>query len=87
MDEREYEARADGSTNRRGSRGPVGTVLGWTFGPFGAAVGSVVDENRFAFKLSIGAGGDRGRTDDRDRGTTIEIDDAADVDVESDDRS
>jgi hypothetical protein len=55
-------------------RGPVGTVVGATFGSLGAAVGTVVDDTRFALKLSVGGGG--GASDGAE-GTTIEIEDAA----------
>lgn len=75
MDERESDLREDLSADRQPAQGPVGTVLGWSLGPFGAAVGGVVDANRVAFKLSVGAGADRSRSGDHDRGTTIEIDD------------
>jgi hypothetical protein len=69
--ERERE-RADSGTT-----GPVGTMFGAAFGPFGAAVGSVVDANRVAFTFSFGTGvpGSSGRSEDdglRDA-ATIEI--------------
>jgi hypothetical protein len=54
-------------------RGPIGTVIGATLGPFGAAVGTVVDDTRFALKLSVGGGG--GASDGAE-GTTIEVEDA-----------
>ncbi|WP_254839239.1 hypothetical protein [Natronomonas marina] len=63
--------RTDGDGHReRDDRpaGPVGAVLGATLGPFGAAVGGVVDANRLAVKLSVGTGADAD-----DDGTTIEI--------------
>jgi hypothetical protein len=60
----------DDTPRRRSDRStPVGIAIGSTLGPFSAAVGSVVSEDRFAFKLSVGA------TADADEGTTIEIED------------
>lgn len=66
-------------TDRR--RGPVGTVVGATLGPVGAALGTVVDDTRFALTFSVGMGADRTDGDGTtgrgpDRGTTIEIDGA-----------
>jgi hypothetical protein len=87
----------DETPRRRSDRtNPVGIAIGSTLGPFSAAVGSVVSEDRFAFKLSVGAGnngdGDDG-FDDADA-TTIEIENAdgetdekADEDTEDDTES
>jgi hypothetical protein len=66
-DDRQDAAR-EGDDRRSG--GPIGTVLGATLGPFGAAVGGVVDENRFAVTLSVGTGATGERDDEA---TTIEI--------------
>jgi hypothetical protein len=65
---------SDRNRNREESAGPVGTMVGATLGPLGAAVGTVVDENRLAFKFSIGT-----NADDDDGGadaTSIEIEDS-----------
>jgi hypothetical protein len=56
------------------SAGPVGTVLGATLGPFGAAIGVVVDEDRFAVRVPVDAGGRAGPGTD-DGATAIEITD------------
>ena len=55
---------------------PVGTMLGLSFGPFGAALGGVVDRDRFAFKVAFGTGAERDREDGLDGATTVEIEDA-----------
>jgi len=76
----------DETPRRRSDRSnPVGIAIGSTLGPFSAAVGSVVSEDRFAFKLSVGAG-DNGDADDGfddADATTIEIEDADEETVES----
>lgn len=71
--------------DRRSTTGPFGTMLGATFGPVGAAVGSVVDETRVAFTFSVGTGVGASGADDGDRGddglddpATIEIEDVGD---------
>ncbi|MFQ3319007.1 MAG: hypothetical protein ACI8UR_001061 [Natronomonas sp.] len=61
---------------------PIGTVLGATFGPFGAAIGSVVDENRFAMTVSFGAGA-MDDDDGLDDATAIEIEDDAEAEAET----
>jgi hypothetical protein len=68
----------DETPRRRSDRtNPVGIAIGSTLGPFSAAVGSVVSEDRFAFKLSVGAGSDDDGFDE-DNAATIEIEDADD---------
>ena len=62
---------------------PVGTMLGLSFGPFGAAVGSVVDRDRFAFKFAFGTGADRDREEGLDGATTVEIEDAGQAATDS----
>ena len=52
-------------------------MLGATFGPVGAAVGSVVDETRVAFAFSFGTGVGRSRRGDGDDG----LDDAATIEI------
>jgi hypothetical protein len=80
------------STDEQGRRrGPIRSVVGATLGPFGAAVGTIVDDTRFALKLSVGGTGSGGSGDhDSGEGTTIEIEDAdewtdgaSDLDVEA----
>jgi len=76
MTEHTQSTETDGDEGR--GRGPIGTVVGATLGPFGAAVGTVVDDTRFALKLSVGGTGSGGSRDhDSGDGTTIEIEDAA----------
>lgn len=60
--------------NRRTTTGPFGTMLRWSFGPFGAAVGSAVDANRAAFTFAFGTGisDDGGDGSDGD-GAPVEI--------------
>ena len=66
----------DETPRRRSDRtNPVGIAIGSALGPFSAAVGSVVSEDRFAFKLSVGAGSDEDDGFDEDNATTIEIKD------------
>ena len=72
MTENTQSTETDGDVGR--DRGPIGTVVGATLGPFGAAFGTVVDDTRFALKLSAGGGGG---ASDGAVGTTIEIEDAA----------
>ena len=72
MTENTQSTEIDGDEAR--GRGPIGTVVGATLGPFGAAVGTVVDDTRFALMLSVGGGG--GASDGAE-GTKIEIEDAA----------
>jgi len=79
------DAASEGDDRRSG--GPIGTVLGAALGPFGAAVGGVVDENRFAVTFSVGTGATSGRDDEA---TTIEIEDVGseatgDSDADEDD--
>jgi hypothetical protein len=74
------ESTGTGDTEERSTDGPVGAMLGAAFGPFGAAVGSVVDANRIAFSVRIGTGAD-------DSGSGCALDDAATVDVEEPDGS
>jgi hypothetical protein len=66
----------DDSRGRGDQSNPIGTVFGATFGPFGAAVGSVVSEDRFAFKFSVGTGAN-GDDDgfDEANAATVEIED------------
>ncbi|MEF8807128.1 hypothetical protein [Natronomonas sp.] len=59
---------------RDNESGPIGTMIGASLGPLGAAVGTVVDENRFALKFSIGTNADD--DDGMDDATTIEIEDS-----------
>jgi hypothetical protein len=66
---------SDRNRNREESAGPIGTMVGATLGPLGAAVGTVVNEDRFAFKLSVGTGAND--DDGMDDATTIEIEEAA----------
>jgi hypothetical protein len=73
--------RSEQEGERRTASDPVGTMLGLTFGPFGAAVGSVVDSDRFAMKFSFGTGArDAARGDGLEDATTVEIVDASDAD-------
>jgi len=72
MTENTQSTETDGDVGR--DRGPIGTVVGATLGPFGAAIGTLVDDTRFALKLSVGGG--CGASDGAE-GTAIEIDDAA----------
>lgn len=69
-------------TRRR--RGPIGTVLGATLGPFGAAIGTVIDEDRVALTFSLGTGAgsgdENGGTTLASDATTIEIEDAHEAD-------
>jgi hypothetical protein len=74
MTENTQSTETDGDESR--GRGPIGTVVGATLGPFGAAVGTVVDDTRFALKLSVGGTGSGGGGVDRVESTTIEIEDA-----------
>lgn len=60
--EHETEEQASGG-------GAIGTVVGATIGPFGAALGTVVDDTRFALKLSVG-GVSAGDTTDPGAGTS-----------------
>lgn len=62
---------SDKSRDREESGGPIGTMVGATLGPLGAAVGTVVDEDRFALKFSIGTNAND--DDGMDDATTIEI--------------
>jgi hypothetical protein len=64
---------SDKKRNREERTGPIGTIVGATLGPLGAAVGTVVDEDRFAFKLSVGTDADEGGG--MADATTIEIED------------
>ncbi|MUV86680.1 hypothetical protein GJ631_08895 [Natronomonas sp. CBA1123] len=74
----------DETPRRRSDRtNPVGIAIGSTLGPFSAAVGSVVSEDRFAFKLSVGAGRDDDDGFDDADATTIKIEDADEETVES----
>jgi hypothetical protein len=57
--------------NRDRKSSPLGTMLGASLCPLGAAVGAVVDEDRFALKFSIGTNADD--ADGMDDATTIEI--------------
>ncbi|MCY4731438.1 hypothetical protein KY092_12835 [Natronomonas gomsonensis] len=69
----------DETPRRRTDRSnPVGIAIGSTLGPFSAAVGSVVSENRFAFKLAVGAGANDDADDgfDEDNAATIDIQNA-----------
>ena len=75
MPENTQSTETDGDESR--GRGPIGTVVGATLGPFGAAVGTVVDDTRLALKLSVGGTGSGGDGVDRVESTTIEIQDAA----------
>ena len=75
MTEHTRSTETDGDAGR--GRGPIGTVVGATLGPFGAAVGTVVDDTRFALKLSVGGTGSGGGASDVAESTTIEIEDAA----------
>lgn len=73
MTDNEEAVNEDAADDDQSERdGPVATVLGATFGPLGAAFGSVVDENRIAVKFAFGSGVD---VDEGsfDRGTSIEI--------------
>ncbi|QLD86588.1 hypothetical protein HWV23_12905 [Natronomonas halophila] len=71
------------SDQNRNKTEPVGTMLGASLGPIGAAVGAVVDEDRFAFKFSVGTGAD---DDGMNDATTIEIEDKeADAEDETED--
>ena len=65
----------------RSTSGPIETVFGAAFGPFGATVRSVLEANRVAFSVAFGPG--VSRTDDEaadglDGATTIEIEDTDD---------
>ena len=75
MTEHTQSAVTDGDEAR--GRGPIGTVVGARLGRFGAAVGTVVDDTRFALKLSVGGTGFGGGSSDGAEGTTIDIEDAA----------
>ncbi|MFT4882704.1 MAG: hypothetical protein ACI8U4_000198 [Natronomonas sp.] len=59
---------------RDNESGPIGTMIGASLGPLGAAVGTVVDENRLAVTVSIGTNADD--DDGMDDATTIEIEDS-----------
>jgi len=78
------DTRSDSADNRGARRGPIGTVVGATLGPFGAAVGTVVDETRFALRLSVGtgAGGRGGSESAAGRATTIDIEDPRNADAD-----
>ena len=78
----EERDRREETERRRPAGGPVGTVLGLTVGPFGAAVGSLVDGDRFAFKFAFGAGGVDAGGPDRDGGGRDGLDEAVTVEVE-----
>lgn len=82
MDERSQERSGERRAERDRAGGPFGTVVGWSFGPFGAAIGGVVDANRFALKVSFGADRDLDGSVGTDRGTTIEIEDETVPEVE-----
>lgn len=72
MSERSREREAH--ENRRTTIGPFGTMLRWSFGPFGAAVGSAVDANRVAFTFAFGTGISDGGGDGSDgNGVPVEI--------------
>lgn len=58
---------------RRATDGPVGTMLGTTVGPFGFALGSVIDRNRAAFAFAFGTGASRRRGDGLDDAATVEV--------------
>lgn len=74
MSDESHKSRSDEQSS---STGPIGTVLGATLGPFGAAVGSVVDENRFGLRFAFGSGASTDESaDSSDAGTTIEIEDS-----------
>lgn len=60
--------------NRDNENSPIGTMIGASLGPLGAAVGTVVDENRLAVTFSIGTNADD--DDGMDDATTIEIEDS-----------
>jgi hypothetical protein len=65
----------DDDSRGRGDRSnPIGAMLGATFGPFGAAVGSVVSEDRFALKFSMGTNADDDGFDEANA-ATVEIED------------
>ena len=74
MTEHTQSTETDGDEDR--GRGTIGTVVGATLGPFGAAVGTVVDDTRFALKLSVGGTGSGGGASDGALGTDVEVEDA-----------
>lgn len=82
MDERSQERSEERWAERDRTGGPIGTIVGWSLGPFGAAIGGVVDANRFALKVSFGADRDLDGSVGTDRGTTIEIEDGTVSEVE-----
>lgn len=97
-DERQSsDAEREADEERTG--GAIGTVVGATIGPFGAALGTVVDDTTFALKLSMGGArsaagsgpdGAAARAGDASGeplaadATTIEIEDAEPVEADSD---
>jgi hypothetical protein len=80
MTEHTQSTETDGDEDR--VRGPIGTVVGATFGPLGAAAGTVVGETRFALKLSVGGTGSGGGASDGALGTNIEVEDADESSVD-----
>ena len=85
MSDRSEEAERGRDRDRdRRTTGPFGTMFGATFGPFGAAVGSVVDANRMAFTFSFGTGvpgATRRGDEDLEDAATIEIEDTGEEEV------
>lgn len=77
------------SADRSSTTDPFGTVLRATLGPFGAALGGVVDSDRVALTVSLGTDRPTGDgDDDMDDATTIAIEDTDESDggdAESDD--
>lgn len=68
-------------TENRSTSGPIETVFGAAFGPFGATVRTVFDANRVALSVAFGPGVSRPddeTADGLDGATTIEIEDTGD---------
>lgn len=84
MDERDQKRSEERLDERGRTGGPIGTVIGWSLGPFGAAIGGVVDADRFALKVSVGADRNLDGTVRTADGTTIEIEDETARGVEED---